>query len=88
MTVMSQITQVKTPAFAFHDVTRRFGAKSVLTGINLEAEQGQFLAIIGKNGCGKSTLLRLLAGLDQPDGGRIERAPAALGQTSTRVMFQ
>lgn len=78
----------KTPSFAFRDVTRRFGAKSVLTGIDLEVSQGQFLAIIGKSGCGKSTLLRLLAGLDQPDGGKIERAPVPIGQTATRVMFQ
>jgi sulfonate transport system ATP-binding protein len=76
---------IRTPAFAFHDVARRFGAKSVLTGINLTVEPGQFVAVIGKSGCGKSTLLRLLAGLDQPDGGRIERAA---GPTSTRVMFQ
>lgn len=88
MTAMSPFPKVQTPTFAFHDVSRRFGAKSVLKGINLAVEQGQFLAIIGKSGCGKSTLLRLLAGLDRPDGGRIERAPVAPGQTATRVMFQ
>lgn len=88
MTAFSQFPKVTTPAFTFRNVTRRFGAKSVLTGIDLEVEQGQFLAIIGKSGCGKSTLLRLLAGLDQPDGGAIERAPVAKGQTATRVMFQ
>jgi sulfonate transport system ATP-binding protein len=88
MTAISQFPKVQTPAFTFQDVTRKFGAKSVLTGISLEVEQGQFLAIIGKSGCGKSTLLRLLAGLDQPDGGQITRAPVAKGQTATRVMFQ
>jgi ABC-type sugar transport system ATPase subunit len=71
---------IRPPAYAFHDVVRRFRAKSVLTGINLTVKPGQFLAIIGK-----STLLRLLAGLDQPGGGRIERAS---GPTATRVMFQ
>ena len=51
-------------------------------------EQGQIFAIIDKSGCGKRTLLRLLAGLDQSDGGRIERAPPAPDQTATLVMFQ
>ena len=88
MTVISTFPQVRNPAFTFHNVTRRFGAKTVLDGIDLAVEQGQFLAIIGKSGCGKSTLLRLLAGLDQPDGGRIDRATVAPGSTATRVMFQ
>ncbi len=75
------------PAFAFHGVQRRFGTKTVLSGLDLEVPEGQFLAIIGKSGCGKSTLLRLLAGLDQPDLGRIER-PGADGPADTRIMFQ
>ncbi|HEY0275103.1 MAG TPA: ATP-binding cassette domain-containing protein [Paenirhodobacter sp.] len=76
------------PAFAFQGVQRSFGAKQVLQGINLEVPEGQFVAIIGKSGCGKSTLLRLLAGLDQPDGGRIRRSDAAQGAAGTRIMFQ
>jgi NitT/TauT family transport system ATP-binding protein len=41
----------------------------VLAGIDLEAPASQFLALLGPSGCGKSTLLRLVAGLDQSDGG-------------------
>lgn len=74
-------------AFAFRGVGRRFGTKSVLTGLDLEVPEGQFLAIIGKSGCGKSTLLRLLAGLDQPDAGRIDR-PGQASPADTRIMFQ
>ena len=74
-------------AFAFQGVKRQFGTKLVLSGLDLAVPEGQFLAIIGKSGCGKSTLLRLLAGLDQPDGGRIAR-PGAKAATDTRIMFQ
>ncbi|MDZ4310809.1 MAG: ATP-binding cassette domain-containing protein [Cypionkella sp.] len=76
------------PAFSFQGVSRNFGAKSVLSNIDLSVPQGQFVAIIGKSGCGKSTLLRLLAGLDQPDGGTINRAEVEPGQSSIRIMFQ
>lgn len=69
-------------AFQLKNVARRFGTKTVLKNLNLEVPEGQFLAIIGKSGCGKSTLLRLLAGLDQPDGGLIE------GNKDSRIMFQ
>ena len=63
---------------------RRFGARSVLDALELHIPPGQFLAIVGRSGCGKSTLLRLLAGLDAPDGGRLQQ-PAA---QTVRVMFQ
>lgn len=73
-------------AFSFQGVERFFGPKQVLRSIDLEVPEGQFVAIIGKSGCGKSTLLRLLAGLDAPDGGRIERT--ATGPAGIRIMFQ
>jgi ABC-type nitrate/sulfonate/bicarbonate transport system ATPase subunit len=43
-----------------------------LDGADLEVRPGEALAIVGPSGCGKSTLLELLAGLQQPDTGRIE----------------
>lgn len=82
------LPDTRPPAFAFRGVHRHFGAKSVLKDIDLVVPQGQFVAIIGKSGCGKSTLLRLLAGLDQPDGGEITRADVQPGQSSIRIMFQ
>jgi putative ABC transport system ATP-binding protein len=44
---------------------------AALGGVSLEVPQGQFLAIMGASGSGKSTLLHLMAGLAQPDGGRV-----------------
>lgn len=44
---------------------------SVLQDINLDIQEGEFLALMGPSGSGKSTLLNLIAGLDQVDGGAI-----------------
>jgi ABC-type lipoprotein export system ATPase subunit len=47
------------------------GAIAVLRGVDLEAEQGETIALCGPSGCGKSTLLHLFGGLDEADSGRI-----------------
>ncbi len=54
-------------------ITRQFGPLTVLDGVNLEVERGDRIALVGPNGAGKSTLIRLLAGVDQPDGGVVHR---------------
>ena len=40
----------------------------VLKDINLEVQEGEFIAIVGHSGCGKSTLLKIIAGLEKNDG--------------------
>lgn len=53
-------------------VVRQFGDRVVLDRLDLTIEDGELVILLGPSGCGKSTLLRLLAGLDRPDGGRVE----------------
>ena len=53
------------------DVSKRFGAAAVLTGLGLRLERGAILALLGASGCGKSTLLRLIAGFEAADAGSI-----------------
>jgi simple sugar transport system ATP-binding protein len=52
-------------------VSKRFGAVTALTDVNLHLAKGEVLALLGDNGAGKSTLLKILCGFQPPDSGRI-----------------
>jgi heme exporter protein A len=53
-------------------LSKRFGEKRALAGVDLELERGGFLVVTGPNGAGKTTLLRLCAGLLAPTGGELD----------------
>jgi len=53
------------------DVTKQFGSTSIIKGINLAVEDGEFVVLVGPSGCGKSTLLRMVSGLDSASSGKI-----------------
>ena len=52
-------------------LTRAFGDRRILDGLDLAIEQGEFVALLGRSGSGKSTLLRALAGLDRETTGEL-----------------
>ena len=55
----------------FCAVSKRYGDKTVLPGLDLVVSEGEFLTLLGPSGCGKTTALRLLAGFETPDSGEI-----------------
>src|SRR5438445_9603548 len=55
------------------NLSKRYGVEPVLRGVTFSVEPEEKVALIGRNGSGKTTLLRLLAGLDEPDGGDVAR---------------
>jgi putative ABC transport system ATP-binding protein len=82
------------PAFEVVALTKVFVTGSVrveaLRGINLRAERGQFIAIMGPSGSGKSTLLHLIGGLDAPTSGQVRIGATDLGtlDDDRRALFR
>ena len=52
-------------------IEKRFGAVSIIRGIDIAADKGEFVVFVGPSGCGKSTLLRMIAGLEAVSGGDV-----------------
>ena len=52
-------------------VRKSFGALTVVHGLDLTIEGGEFVVFVGPSGCGKSTLLRMIAGLEEISDGLI-----------------
>ena len=57
------------------NLSKSHGPVVVLDRVSLTVGPGDRIGVVGPNGVGKSTLLRIIAGLDEPDGGEVQRRP-------------
>jgi ABC-2 type transport system ATP-binding protein len=67
------------PALAAEGIVKRFGAREALRGVSLHAGRGELVALVGPNGAGKTTLLSILAGIQRPDSGSVNRTAGEIG---------
>jgi len=67
----NQSAATRAPRVVVSGLTKRFGPKTAVDGINLVIEPGTFVVLLGPSGSGKSTLLRCLAGIETPTSGTI-----------------
>ena len=58
-------------SLTMRNVRKSFGRVDIIKGVDMDIRDGEFVVFVGPSGCGKSTLLRLIAGLEQIDGGRL-----------------
>ncbi len=59
------------PRLEVQNLSRRFGAQTVVNDVSFAIPAGQVTCLLGPSGCGKSTTLRIIAGVDMQDSGRI-----------------
>ena len=53
------------------NITKKFGSFTALSDVSFELKEGEFLCLLGPSGCGKTTLLRIIAGLEEPNSGKV-----------------
>ncbi|MBB3407540.1 multiple sugar transport system ATP-binding protein [Rhizobium sp. BK316] len=58
-------------SIALHNIRKSYGTLSVIHGVDVDIEDGEFIVLVGPSGCGKSTLLRMIAGLETISDGRL-----------------
>src|SRR5207253_6195066 len=59
------------PILELRDVARRYGSVNAVDQVSLIVQPGEVFTLLAPSGCGKSTTLRIVAGLEEPDGGEV-----------------
>jgi ABC-type Fe3+/spermidine/putrescine transport system ATPase subunit len=65
-------------------VRKQYGAATVVEELSLTVRPGEFFTLLGPSGCGKTTTLRIVAGLEHPDGGRVDFGSEAWADAAER----
>ncbi|MBQ4283480.1 MAG: ABC transporter ATP-binding protein [Lachnospira sp.] len=81
---MKNILSLSNVNYSYHT---KEGETVALQDVNLNIEEGSFVAIVGPSGCGKSTLLSLVSGLAKPDKGEIYVKNKPLSQSEVRIGY-
>jgi ATP-binding cassette subfamily F protein 3 len=72
-----------------HHVAMAFGAQDVLTDVSFKVQKGEKVGLIGENGCGKSTLLKMIAGLEKPIEGSVNKPNGiSVGYLAQHLIFE
>jgi len=75
-TLAPSVPGTETPRLGIRGIGRDFrtrnGVTHAVSGVDLDIQRGEFVALIGRSGCGKTTLLRMIGGLLPPSSGSIE----------------
>jgi phospholipid/cholesterol/gamma-HCH transport system ATP-binding protein len=78
---------VAEPLFRVRGLTKSYGGRKVLDGLDFDIWPGECLGVLGRSGTGKSVTLRQLNGLERPDAGSVEFAGTDLGTLSERELY-
>ena len=75
------------------NLVKSFGTNTVVKGVNLNFNRGEFITLLGPSGCGKTTILRMVAGFERPTSGNIlvegkDITPLAPNQRKIGMVFQ
>jgi ABC-type Fe3+/spermidine/putrescine transport system ATPase subunit len=71
-----------------HGISRRFGSITAVDRVDLRVSRGELVSLVGPSGAGKTTLLKILAGLDEPTEGWVERRSAITREHPAILVFQ
>jgi ABC-type polar amino acid transport system ATPase subunit len=66
------------PALSVRSLQLRRGARDILRGVDLHADEGELVALMGLSGSGKTTILRVIAGLETADAGEVTAAKTGM----------